>query len=168
MMEENVVPAIKLKWPITDGIVYVQQDNAKPHSWAGDARIEEAAAAVDGCLINIKRQPPNSPDLNVLDLGFFAAIQALQHQQSPSNVDELIECVESAFWSMKRETLDNTFLSLQQAMMGVLSVNGDNTYKLSHMGKDKLRREGLLPVSIQCSPEVILSSREYLDAINEV
>ena len=60
----------------------------------------------------------------MLDFGFFPAIQVLQHQQSPSNVDKLIECVESVFWSLKSETLDNTFLSLQQAMMGVLSVHG--------------------------------------------
>ena len=168
MMEENVIPAIKLKWPTRDEIVWVQQDNAKPHSPAGDAQIQEIAAAEDGCRIRIKRQPPNSPDLNVLDLVFFSAIQALQHQQSPSNVDKLIECVESVFWSLKSETLDNTFLSLQQAMMGVLSVHGDKTYKLSHMGKVTLRRQGLLPVSIQCSPDVISSSREYLDANNAV
>ena len=48
-------------------------------------------------------------------------------------------------------------------MMRVLSVHGDNTYNLSHMGKDKLRRQGFLPVSIQCDPDMILSSREYLD-----
>ena len=32
MMEEKVVPAIKLKWPTRYEIVWVQQDNTKPHS----------------------------------------------------------------------------------------------------------------------------------------
>ena len=80
MMESNIIPAIKLKWPTQDETVWIHQDNAKPHSQEEDKRIEEIAAADEGCQIKIKRQPPNSPDLNVLDLGVFAAIQALEHQ----------------------------------------------------------------------------------------
>ena len=79
-MESNIIPAIKLKWPTQDETVWIHQDNAKPHSQEEDKRIEEIAAADEGYQIKIKRQPPNSPDLNVLDLGVFAAIQALEHQ----------------------------------------------------------------------------------------
>jgi hypothetical protein len=32
--------------------------------------------------VNLVDQPANSPDLNVLDLGYFAAIQALQQNNS--------------------------------------------------------------------------------------
>ena len=38
-----------------------------------------AAATADGWNISLYCQPPNSPDTNVLDLGFFGAIQSLQH-----------------------------------------------------------------------------------------
>lgn len=72
----------------------------------------------------------------MLDLGVFAAIQALEHQQPPSNVDELFECVESALWSLKREKLDATFMSSQQAVLGISSVHVDNTYELTHMGNN--------------------------------
>ena len=167
MMEQNVIPAIKEKWPDGHKTIYIQQDNAKPHSASCDNKLQESALE-DGWDIQLKRQPPNSPDLNVLDLGFFASIQSLQHQDSPSNIDELIESVQKAFASQKREAADNIFLSLQQAMTGVLTVRGDNTYKLNHMGKDKLRRAGLLPVSIQCDAEIIADSRELLDSNNAI
>ena len=164
MMENNFIPEIVSKWPTAaqDRPIFIQQDNAKPHGVAGDERLQQKCLA-EGWNIKFKRQPPNSPDFNVLDLGFFAAIQALQHEESPANIDELINHVDTAFHSMKREKLDNVFLSLKQAMLGALTVNGDNTYKLNHMGKDKLRRRGLLPVSIQCDQSIIESSQGYLE-----
>ena len=42
----------------------------------------------------LQPQPPNSLDLNVLDLGFFNSIQNLQHEQLTSIIDELISAVE--------------------------------------------------------------------------
>ena len=38
--------------------------------------------------ISINFQPVNSPYFNVLDLGFFNAIQSLQHQCAPKTVDD--------------------------------------------------------------------------------
>ena len=40
----------------------------------------------DGFTIHLMCQPPNNPDLNILNLGFFRAIQSIQHQQSPRNI----------------------------------------------------------------------------------
>ena len=48
-------------------------------------------------------------------------------------------------------------------MQESLAVKGDNTYKLPHMGKDKLANKGELPISIQCDPAVIAIAREALD-----
>ncbi|KAF0683350.1 Aste57867_24606 [Aphanomyces stellatus] len=42
-------------------------------------------------------QPPNSSDINILDLGFFAAIQSLQHRSSAKTIDELVGNVQRAF-----------------------------------------------------------------------
>jgi hypothetical protein len=169
MMFDNVIPAIMAKWPNggTGQIIFIQQDNAKPHSSEGDKVVESFSEEL-GWNIQMKRQPPNSPDFNVLDLGFFASIQSIQHLAAPTNIDELIEAVTTAFFSMKREKLDNVFLSLQQAMTGALMVNGDNTYKQSHMSKDQLRRAGLLPVSIQCDPSIIAAAWCHLDINNVV
>ncbi|KAF7833179.1 mariner transposase [Senna tora] len=54
-------------------------------------------ASKDGFDIRLMCQPPNSPDMNVLDLGFFSAIQSLQYKESPKTIDELIGVVVKAF-----------------------------------------------------------------------
>jgi len=74
----KVLPAIKEKWPAEErGMpIFIQQDNARTHVAVNDPTFVEAAQA-DGWDIRLTCQPPNSPDLNVLDLGFFAAIEAL-------------------------------------------------------------------------------------------
>ncbi|GAA0139338.1 hypothetical protein LIER_00903 [Lithospermum erythrorhizon] len=42
-------------------------------------------------------QPPNSLELNILDLGFFSAIQSLQYKESPRTVEELVHAVVKSF-----------------------------------------------------------------------
>jgi len=55
----------------TTYIVYddeeVQQDNAGPHRSVTTESINNEG----GIKIAVKNQPPNSPDFNVLDIGFF-------------------------------------------------------------------------------------------------
>jgi hypothetical protein len=55
-----------------------------------------AAAQCDGWNIQLTCQPPNSPDLNVLDLGVFAAIQALFERGTPKNIVEIVVAVEKS------------------------------------------------------------------------
>ena len=43
-------------------------------------------ATSDEFNINLSDQQPNSPNMNVLDLGLFGAIQSFQHQEAPSTV----------------------------------------------------------------------------------
>ncbi|XP_031116503.1 uncharacterized protein LOC116020160 [Ipomoea triloba] len=57
----------------------------------------ESAAKKDGFDIHLTCQPPNSPDMNVLDLGFLRALQSLQHQEAPRNVNELVAANHKAF-----------------------------------------------------------------------
>jgi hypothetical protein len=75
---EKVVPAIQEMWPEDSRgqPIFIQQDNAKTHILRDDVDFAEAVAAT-GLDIRIILQPPNSPDLNVLDLGFFSSIQSL-------------------------------------------------------------------------------------------
>jgi hypothetical protein len=73
-----------------------------------------------GWAIDVRKQPPISPDLNVLDLEFFCSIQALQHEFTTASIDALIKCTVQAFAELSATKLDDTFLSLQQ-VMGVSS-----------------------------------------------
>ena len=44
------------------------------------------AVTLDGFSFHLVQQPPNSLDMNVLDLGFFRSVQALQHKKSTYNM----------------------------------------------------------------------------------
>jgi hypothetical protein len=76
-MIERVLPAIRAKWPRDDihKTIYIVQDNALSHLQCDDPLFCEATKQ-EGFDIRLICQPPNSPDFNILDLGFFRAIQA--------------------------------------------------------------------------------------------
>ena len=160
----KLIPAIKLRWPIGgDGKIYIQQDNATPHILNDDIDFHRVANE-DGFNISLVSQPPNSPDLNVLDLGFFRAIQSIQHQQMPTNIDELVNAVNYAYWSFEPKVLDKVFLSYQYVMREVMKVGGGNNFKLPHAAKDRLEREGTLPKVVQVLTEVI---NQAIHSLNE-
>jgi len=81
-MLNKVLPAIRAKWPREDVSkpIFIQQDNAPSHLKLDDPEFCEAAKQ-EGYDIRLICQPPNSPDFNILDLGFFRAIQAIQYKK---------------------------------------------------------------------------------------
>jgi hypothetical protein len=126
MLIENVIPAIKLKVPwLKSTKLVIQQDGAGAHVADNDPAMLSACGD-GGWTISLAKQPPNSPDLNILDLGFFCSIQSLQHTIAPASIAELIECTKNAFAALNAEKLDETFLSLQQVMEAILRDFGNN------------------------------------------
>jgi hypothetical protein len=160
MMINKVLPAIREQWPDESKEVIIQQDNAKPHLKLDKNLIPELTK--DGWRMGLQFQPANSPDFNMLDLGFFNAIQSLQHQKVVNTIDELIQAVEEAFWEHSVETLQNTWLTYQKVMESSLIIHGSNKYQLPHMHKRKLRNEGTLPDAITVPDEVIFHAIERL------
>jgi hypothetical protein len=86
---EFVMPAIKQQFPRNHSRqlhVGIQHDNAPVHfdkmdnAWVDFVQHPENRH----WGFHIKEQPPNSPDTNVLDLGFFTSIQAMQWLQEPA------------------------------------------------------------------------------------
>ena len=156
MLVEKLLPSIIAKWPEADRArtIEIQQDNAKPHCFSDDEGFHDAVAAA-GWDMRLVRQPPNSPDLNVLDLGYFAAIQSLQYKKRSKNIDDLINSVELSFIELDRYKLNNVFLTLQCVMEKIILNDGGNDFKLPHMNKAKLMRLNRLPISIQASEEVM-------------
>ena len=160
---EKLLPAIKEKWPrFGSRKIFIQQDNAKPHLDVNDSLFNEAAN-FDDIEIQLCYQPPNSPDMNVLDLGFFRAIDSLQHREASTTIDELVSAVEKAYWEFPVEELNNVFLTLQTCMLEVMKVSGANNYKIPHMNKHKLLRNGHLPECISCDIEVIDQAKATLE-----
>jgi hypothetical protein len=97
-MINQVLPAIRAKWPREDvgNPIYIQQDNAPSHVKLDDPLFCEAAKQ-DGFDIRLICQPPNSPDFNILDLGFFRAIQAIQYQKDAKTKEALVPAVQEVF-----------------------------------------------------------------------
>lgn len=114
----------------------------------------------------MEKQPPNSPDLIILDLGFVCSIQALQHEFVPSTVEELVAHTERAFNALEPSKLDDTFLSLQQVMLCIVESFGANTFKRPHMSKNKLRKQGCLPKNLYCSEMAFMTGQAYQFLVN--
>ena len=75
--------------------IFIQQDRAKNHISCNDklfnyAWVENSINAI------LYTQAANSPDVNLLDLGIFRAIQSF-NDTTPRNKEELIEVVSVAY-----------------------------------------------------------------------
>ena len=76
--------------------------------------------------------------------------------------------MKDAFYlEQNRKNLNKVFLSLQEAMKGVLQCKGDNNYRLKHMKNDKLLKDNMLPVALHCDQELINIANDILDSPEE-
>lgn len=151
----QILPAIKEKWPpFLSKKIIIQQDNAKPHISNNDHDFQ-AIANADGFQIQINQQPANSPDCNVLDLGFNCAIQSIQQRQRSKNADELILVVKNSFIALEAMTLNKVFLSLQCVLLEILKLEGGNNYKQVHMKKNALLRASMLPTNLEVPDHLV-------------
>ena len=158
LMINRLLPAIRLKWPrgnIMEATpIRLQHDNATSHRFREDDPAWVAAKTQYGNFftVSMKGQPPNSPDTNVLDLGFFNSLQSLQQKQEPANtIDELIGTVLLAWDQYDCRILNRTFITHRTILNEIIECNGDNDYTIPHMGKQALERQQLLPRSIRVS-----------------
>ena len=133
----------------------IQQDNARPHITAEDEAFKAVCDEMheQGYTIQLTSQPPNSPDLNVLDLGFFSSIQSLQHQKAAHDITTMLKAVEDSFSEYPPEKLDDVFLTLQTVYNEIIKCQGDNTFKIPHIKKQQLRQEGSLTSNLMVSEE---------------
>ncbi|XP_047313795.1 uncharacterized protein LOC124917393 [Impatiens glandulifera] len=168
-MINRVVPDLKALWPLTEGTnIVIQQDNARPH-FSDDDIQWRAVVSSDGFNIHLMQQPALSPDLNVNDLGWFRALQSIQEEEAPMNVDELVLAVLTSFQKLEPMKLNFVFLSLQSCMVEIMMQRGHNNYRLPHMKKQTLLREGALPEDLEVDNNLVsLCVDYYVDAgLNE-
>lgn len=165
MLITHIVPAIKAKWPNNSGpkVIYIQQDNARTHVTHDDEEWQQVYQQEDFTFILVQ-QPPNSPDLNVLDLGFFRSIESLMHKKMPENVDKMIEAVNDAFEELKPETLDDVWLSLQYVMNEVLKNKGGNDFDLPHTNKRRVvQQEGRMNVRVKAPNWTVIEAWQHVE-----
>ncbi|KAL7152811.1 hypothetical protein ABFS83_04G124000 [Erythranthe nasuta] len=137
---EKVLPAIKEKWPREDAgrPIFIQQDNARTHVDRNDELFCRAASQ-DGFDIH----------LNILDLGFFSAIQSLQYKEPAKTVDELLAAVQRSFQAFPSTKSNRIFLTLQSCMIEI-------------MKKAMMERVGQLPTHLKCDSELVQEVFNYL------
>ena len=99
-MINQVLPAIRAKWPREDvgNPIFIQQDNTPSHLKLDDPLFCEHAKR-DGFDIRLISQPPNSPDFNILDFGFFRAIQAIQYKKNAKTIQDLVPAVQQVVFT---------------------------------------------------------------------
>lgn len=166
MLINKVLPAIKSKWPCNRverrRTIFLQQDNAKPHITPSDPVFVEKAISGE-FDIRLTCQPPNSPDMNILDLGYFRAIQSAYYSENPNNIEDIIQFVKQSFDNMPPNTLNKVFLTLQNCMIESIKVKGGNNYRLPHMAKDCQSINNTLPDSLRVLPETLADAFEELN-----
>ncbi|ETV90033.1 hypothetical protein H310_15136 [Aphanomyces invadans] len=153
MLVDKVIPAIREKWPSAPTKLKIQQDNAKPHVLPNDAEVV-AACNKDGWAMSIVCQPPNSPELNVLDLGFFRAIQSLQSNHHSRTVEDIVAATMDAWNVVDPSTLSRNFMTLQACFQEVIRSDRSNNYKIPHLKKSMLMAQGKLPECLPCDRSV--------------
>ena len=145
LLINKLIPAILDKWPRRDRMsrtIYIQQDGAKNHIREDDKEFNNALMEQE---INAKlyTQTLNSPDVNLLDLGFFWAIQSFNNA-SPKNEAELIQLVQDAYKNYPWHKLNRTWLTLQSCLNQIILHHGDYDDSIEHISKAKLEWQGQL------------------------
>jgi hypothetical protein len=163
----KVIPTIDDIWPVEErgNPILIQQDNAPSHVLPTDPELC-AQIANTGLDIRLISQPANSPDMNVLDLGFFSSIQSLTDKCSPRTIEELIHDVQKEFDEYNPYLLKKVFITLQTCMIETMKCDGGNAYKIPHMGKDSLEQIDALPTSLSCDLTLCQTVKGLLDGSN--
>ena len=155
---QKFLPAMmKKRWPMSNGRIQLQQDGAKSHIPEDDVEFKEAVDEI-GLNLTVFTQSPNSPDSNILDLGFSRAIQSF-NDDCPANEEELIKSVEKAYGEYPMCKLNYVWLTLQSCLNMIIENDGGNDYKIPHMGKESMERRGHLPVVL----DITLAANAWLN-----
>ena len=108
-------------------------------------------------------QPANSPDTNINYLGLFRALDAAYHANAPQNYEEIIHQVQATYNDYSYKKINRVYLTLMSCLNEIIDHNGDNDYKLPHMGKERLERLGLLPQTLEVTP----AANRFFESVDE-
>uniref|UniRef100_A0A453NEX0 Uncharacterized protein n=1 Tax=Aegilops tauschii subsp. strangulata TaxID=200361 RepID=A0A453NEX0_AEGTS len=109
-------------------------------------------------------QPPNSPDTNILDLGWFASIQAMFHRKMPKTLAEIVQKVNQSLAEYPHQKLNRIWLSHQACMREIIKHKGSIHYAVPHLKKKALERQGLLSVRLTIDLEYVEQAIEFLNS----
>ena len=170
LLLDKIIPAIMCKLSLfaSGKTIRIQQDRAPAHGALGKNPTIFANAMQRvgvGEQIKLITQPAQSPDLNVCDLGFFSSIQTEYHKKCPTTVQEIHSCINEALEEYSSDKLNRIWVALQSVMNEIIEDDGGNNYKILHLNKDHLEREGTLPevLDVTDTAKPLLTLPEVLD-----
>ena len=96
----------------------------------------------EGINSKLYMQAANSPDIDLLDLGFFRAIQSFNNAKLEK--EELIQAVSTTYESYLWNKINHTWLTLQCCFNQIIMHQRDDDYNSDHASKEKLEYIGQL------------------------
>ena len=78
------------------------------------------------------KQPPNSPDMNANDLGFYRSLEKAVGPRCPFKLDKLWKKVEHAFYSYNEDKLTKIFEQKARVFPAVIKAKGNNNFPMPH------------------------------------
>ena len=134
LMKRFVVPAVrrKMRWC---SMVTIQMDNAPPH-----VALEQLEKEINQqrwrqrTKIRLLRQPAQSPDTNVNDLGLYAFLQReLDLQQTHVESEQELEHSILAVWrKLDHTTLEKLYKAKSTVLTSIIKHNGANDFPMPH------------------------------------
>ena len=125
--------------------IQLQQDGARPHIGGGAVTLINAALQDNNWNAWMVNQSPQSPDLNVLDLGLFHGMKknADTIKGTGQDIKTCVERMHLAYQQYPSDRLQHVYGVLYEVYRLTLASNGDNSYKLPHSGvRRRLRVNG--------------------------
>ena len=134
--------------------IIIQLDGASAHNIEKDIDVKRSIFDNDLPII-FRKKPPQSQDLNVLDLGYFNSIQGLQYKKEFETVNDLVSNVLKSYEDLDYRKLLNVWITLQLVMLSIIRVKGDNTYHLTHINNIKLEQGGKLSTEVLVNESIM-------------
>ena len=118
--------------------VIIQQDGAGSHINQNDTEFKQACKELG---------------ISVNDLAFFASMASLMKKRNPKTQLQLVKFVQEEYTQYYPTVLNKMWLTHMAVMNKILKCDGGNTYKLPHLKKDQLARQGCLPTRLRITAD---------------
>ena len=111
-----------------------------------------------------KGMPPQSPDLNKLDLCFFYSLQHRTNRIKSGDMDvvTMIKAVKKAYREYKTDPLRRVHALLYVVYREILINLGDNQYDMPHTGIRKRQRNGDDVYDFTVSMDIVNAAKEWV------
>ena len=84
-------------------------------------------------------------------------------KSAPKTVDELVDKVIQAFEEYPVERSNRVFLTHQSCMKEIMKEKGSHHYAIPHMKKSVLGNNGVLPIALECDPEIVQQANVFVN-----